>query len=161
MIETSDSVVFVKHVVQLIKLRYLCVIRACIVSIDSQDFSFNPNASSMSWNAFAIAALVCDWQGISSCRHLCQFGIPPEVHLCWEGTKACRPHAPDEPSMPQTHDGSVMSMRLSQNGDNQDAPVESHTVILSPTLRWNTLINCFIMPWKLHYFLVFFLPSCN
>ena len=89
-----------------------------------------PNTSNISWNAFAIATLVCDWQYISSCRHSYQFGIPPEVYLYWEGMKACHPHTPDEPSMPQTHDGSVTSMHLSQHGDNQDAPVEIHIVIL-------------------------------
>ena len=58
--------------------------------------------------------------------------------------KACRPHAPDEPSMPQMHNGSVMSMHLLQNGDDQNAAVESHTVILidkgesinAPNITW-------------------------
>ena len=63
--------------------------------------------------------------------------------------KACRPHAPDEPSMPQMHDGSVTSMHLSQNGDDRDAPVESHTVILidkgesidAPDITWQFALD--------------------
>ena len=39
--------------------------------------------------------------------------------------------------------------------------LETFLLLLSPTLRWNTLPNRFIMPWKLHYFFLFFLPSCN
>ena len=63
--------------------------------------------------------------------------------------KECCPHTPDELSMPQTHDGSVTSMHLSQNGDDQDAPVESHTVILidkgesidAPNITWQFALD--------------------